>query len=386
MTAGVPRTRSDDAARIRGWCPSAHRPMLSGDGLVFRVRPFFGELTAHQALGLCDLADTFGNGMLDLTSRANIQIRGVAERDQSLLLERLDRLGLIDSDAEIERRRNILMPHTWAAGDLTHRLAKMLMSALSRLPALPDKMGFAIDTSDTACLSEGSADFRFELDADGHLLLRADGADLGRKITEATAMDALAALIDWFLSSNGAEHRRMGKHVRQTRLPQDWEAVRPRQPSGAAQPGPSALGTILGAPFGKIAARDLRALLEANEKAHMRPMLGRMFLLTGATVSNAAGFVTAPSRLMQVHACPGAPYCPQATVATLDIAETLAPQSEGHLHVSGCAKGCAFPRAATQTLVGRDGRFDLVSNGLPWDEPCQRGLAPEHLTQANGLL
>jgi precorrin-3B synthase len=45
---------------IRGWCPGAHRPMASGDGLVVRVRPPLGELTPAQAEGLADLADRFG--------------------------------------------------------------------------------------------------------------------------------------------------------------------------------------------------------------------------------------------------------------------------------------------------------------------------------------
>ena len=34
---------------IKGWCPSALRPMQSGDGLVVRVRPRGGRLSAEQA-------------------------------------------------------------------------------------------------------------------------------------------------------------------------------------------------------------------------------------------------------------------------------------------------------------------------------------------------
>ena len=35
--------------------------------------------------------------------------------------------------------------------------------------------------------------------------------------------------------------------------------------------------------------------------------------------------------------------------------------------------------AADLTLVGRDGRFDLVKHGRAGDEPLQRGLDPETL-------
>ena len=66
------------APAIRGWCPGAHRPMASGDGLVVRVRPPLGEVTPDQARGLADLAERFGNRAVELTNRANLQIRGVA--------------------------------------------------------------------------------------------------------------------------------------------------------------------------------------------------------------------------------------------------------------------------------------------------------------------
>ena len=36
---------------IKGWCPSALRPMLSGDGLVVRLRPRGGRLSSAQAVG-----------------------------------------------------------------------------------------------------------------------------------------------------------------------------------------------------------------------------------------------------------------------------------------------------------------------------------------------
>ena len=62
---------------IKGWCPSALRPMQSGDGFVVRIRPHGGRLSAEQAEGIADLAERHGNGLIDLTGRANLQIRGV---------------------------------------------------------------------------------------------------------------------------------------------------------------------------------------------------------------------------------------------------------------------------------------------------------------------
>ena len=65
------------APRVHGWCPGALRPMMSGDGLVVRVRAPLGRLTSAQAAGVARLASELGNGLIDISARANLQIRGV---------------------------------------------------------------------------------------------------------------------------------------------------------------------------------------------------------------------------------------------------------------------------------------------------------------------
>ena len=76
----------------------------------------------------------------------------------------------------------------------------------------------------------------------------------------------------------------------------------------------------------------------------------------------------------------------QASVRTRDLARDLAPHLPPgrRLHVSGCAKGCAHPEPAEVTLVGRDGAFDLVRDGAPWDEPALWSLHPDTLTDMIG--
>ena len=61
---------------IQGWCPGALRPMPSGDGWVIRVRPPNGRLAPNQAREIARLARAHGNGVIDLSSRANIHLRG----------------------------------------------------------------------------------------------------------------------------------------------------------------------------------------------------------------------------------------------------------------------------------------------------------------------
>ena len=94
---------------VKGWCPGALRPMLSGDGLIVRIRPFCGAFSLEQARGLAELARRLGNGHIDLTRRANLQLRGLSDEHMPELQAELGRLGLIDPDAETEATRNLMV-------------------------------------------------------------------------------------------------------------------------------------------------------------------------------------------------------------------------------------------------------------------------------------
>ena len=82
----------------KGWCPGAHRPMQSGDGMIVRVRPRLSQISAAQAKGLARLARQYGNGQIDLTNRANLQLRGLLPDAVAPVVEDLSALGLLDFD------------------------------------------------------------------------------------------------------------------------------------------------------------------------------------------------------------------------------------------------------------------------------------------------
>ena len=79
-------------AHRKGWCPGALRPMESGDGLIVRLKITGGEVSAELASALAQWAEDFGNGQIDLTSRANLQLRGVSEKTLPGLQDALDAL------------------------------------------------------------------------------------------------------------------------------------------------------------------------------------------------------------------------------------------------------------------------------------------------------
>ena len=100
--------------KVYGWCPGALRPMMSGDGLLVRVRPRLGRLTRTQVEALCDAALAHGNGIIDLTSRANVQVRGVQPASYDALLAELSAAALIDETVADETRAFKLKFFKWS--------------------------------------------------------------------------------------------------------------------------------------------------------------------------------------------------------------------------------------------------------------------------------
>ena len=58
--------------------------------------------------------------------------------------------------------RNVVVSPFWYAGDRTFKLAQELEERLGEIPALPDKIGFVIDTGPAPMLGDVSGDFRLE--------------------------------------------------------------------------------------------------------------------------------------------------------------------------------------------------------------------------------
>src|SRR4051794_29348776 len=80
----------------RGWCPGVLTPMPTDDGLLVRLHPPAGALTADQARAVAGAARACGNGHLDVTGRGNLQIRGVRVESHPALVERLAAVGLVE--------------------------------------------------------------------------------------------------------------------------------------------------------------------------------------------------------------------------------------------------------------------------------------------------
>jgi precorrin-3B synthase len=362
------------APQIKGWCPGALRPMQSGDGLVVRIRPPGGRLSPTQAKAIAVAAMSYGNGVIDLSARANLQLRGVSDLQHGALIKDLDAIGLIDPDIETESLRNLIVTPFRDAE--IEAQATTLAATLAHMPHLPGKFGFALDTGRHPVLTTASADIRLERAMDGRLILRPDGHPFGKPVTDLPR--DLLAMAEWFVACGGiTEGRgRMAALVSRIGAPEGCDAA-PAEPISQPAVGLCPDGAFVALAFGQMSAATLSDLAELGHE--IRPTPWRMLMLVGARdLPDEPGLICDPDEpLLRVTACTGSPGCPQALGPTRTLARSVAAMlpAQQRLHVSGCAKGCAHPGPADLTLVANGQGYDLIRNGTASDTPDLRGLS-----------
>jgi precorrin-3B synthase len=406
------------AFEVKGWCPGALTPMQSGDGLIVRVRPRSGRFSLDQLVVLADAAEHFGNGHIDLTRRANLQIRGVSDKNLSGLQDAIGTLGLLDPTPEAEMVRNLMIsPLTGIdpaevldVSAIAGELARMLASEQA-LWALPSKFGFVVDGCGSLTLAGERADIRLMAIRSGGSPAIAIGLDtqagiewLG-SVSPATAAAAATEAAYAFLKvlSNGTRQRmrdlsteglasiRSGMRPRLDPLagdPRTIEVSRDRR-VGLLDLGVNRFAVGVAAPFGRVETGQLSKLageMAAFGAKEIRLSPWRILYAevpdasAGRAIRDAAiaaGFITdSLDPLLRVEACPGAPACRSTSLDIRGDARRLAellPRFgfEGTVHVSGCAKGCARSDAADLTLVGADGRYGIVRNGTARNRPAR---------------
>jgi len=399
--------------------------METGDGFLVRVRIPSGVLSADLAGEIADLSRRFGNELIDLSQRANLQLRGVALENIAPLQERLGELGLIDRDEASEAVKNIVASPLSGLDPTAAIDGRAVVAALetrlvedATLHALPAKFGFVVDEGGRLALDDVAVDVRLRglptTDGPRVLIEIATAPAHWQPIAVETVEDAvdraadLARAVIALRAGSAAAPRRMWEIVKTAGLAALFRASgfgekmaeiptlpRPRGAEAVLGDHTRAPGAYLGlgAPFGRLTADQLALVGElAGERAagEIRLTPWRAVLIPGVKAEKmprirpwiAAGrFVFSPDDpRLAVVCCSGSSGCHSASVPAREDGETLAPVARKlaraglALHVSGCEKGCAHPGAALYTLTGRNGRYDLVRAGRPWDEPWMTDL------------
>lgn len=408
------------SALRKGWCPSVLRPMASGDGLIVRLGDCANVLSPEKARALAGVARRCGNCLLDLTSRGHLQFRGVSEVTLAPLQAELGALGLIEPEEGPAAARSIMMsPLAGLDPAALFDSRPMVTSLRAHLLAdptmgqLPPKFCFGVDDGGRFSIAQERADICFAPvcrdDGELQFIISLAGVSAGQCTSDEVA-DAALRLAHVFLKMRAvdpANVRRMRDLLRHTevreilqragvsRLVADTAAPEPPQPIGRFRIGERhALG--IGVAFGRLDDSTLALLADVagDCRGEIRLTPWRAVLIVGArkpsldAVDETELILDSDDPLRSIAACPGAPRCASGTTATQTDARQLARVARDlHargiiVHVSGCAKGCAYAAAAPVTFVGRNGLYDMVIEGRADQQPVRQNLCAAELPAA----
>jgi precorrin-3B synthase len=376
--------------------------MLTGDGLLVRLTPGGATIALEAFTGLLAAARQHGNGIIEITSRGNIQFRGLNASSASPFATAVGSLDIEVSEG-IPVLANPLSGldanEVLDAGALARALREAL-AATSFAARLAPKTSVAIDGGGALHLDDVAADIRLRaIEAHGgpylHIALGGDAAtavSIGA-VPSTRAVDCVLRLLA-LLAAQGAQSRM--RHVIQangvnifktavTELVIDESSPTARaaaEPIGVHPLRSGAVAFGIGLPFGHSQSEALTQLIDAARSVGadgVRTAPGRALLVTGLTPAATRSLIAAAEKSdfivnpgdprRKVVACAGAPICASGQIPAREIAPAIARAADALLHagdvihVSGCPKGCAHPSPASITVYGRDGICDVHLDG-----------------------
>lgn len=362
------------AALRRGACPSLAAPMRTGDGWLARLA-FTGPLTGAQLAGIADVAGRLGNGLIEVTARGSLQLRGLGEG--APLAEALTPLALPLAEGLPVAVSPLAGLDPEERGDPRPLAAALRVSS----GALPPKAAAVVDGGGRFSLDAVPADVRLKCDAGGWRVgvggttgaARWLGGAFGAEAAVAAAWDLL-----WRMSREGCRGREL-QGIAKGLTP----ALGPVPASRAVQ----AVGRFglmegvargVGFPFGVAGSAAVAALAGAADEARFCPAPGRVVVVLGLPPGEEVRFADAADRLgfvikvgdprLAIAACSGAPACGSGRLATRAVAGRIAAERAGvaagvRLHISGCPKRCAQPAGPAVTLEAGEAGLRVTGDG-----------------------
>lgn len=359
------RTR-DDA------CPGALQMHEAADGALARVRLPGGMITAQQLEALAHTALRFGADAMELTSRGNLQIRGIT--DAAAVAGAVAAAGLLPS-ATHERVRNIvaspLSGRVGAHADVRGWVGALdaAIRAEPALASLPGRFWFGIDDG-RGDVSGLGADVGAHVLGDAAALLLA-GRDTGVRLPTADVVPTLVAVAARFVEFRGKAWR-VGELSDSEPLLDGltasaspcaaWPAIT-RPPVGwiPQNDGRVALGAAV--PLGVLHARTAEYLAAIGAPMAITPWRSVLVFNLDEGVADTALRVLAPlglvfeanSAWLNVTACTGRPGCEHAAAdVRADAAASRSTQGP-HRHFVGCERACGSPPAGEVLVATGDG-------------------------------
>ncbi|HST83184.1 MAG TPA: precorrin-3B synthase [Kineosporiaceae bacterium] len=408
--------------RVDDGCPGALRPHYAADGALLRIRVPGGALALSALRGLAAAATEFADGRIGLTSRGNLQVRGVSEGDVESLVQRVRGAGLLP-DAEHERVRNIvaspLSGRRSGSLDDVDPLVHDLDAALCARPGLarlPGRFLFAVDDGSGDVQAEGADVLALALGG-GQYAVRPAGAGRGLQVEVQNVVAAMLAVAEAFLAERLAQDSNAwriaelagGGATLVERLHSSGWAIEHSAPGGQpALGGPVAPGEHLAlgsaalepglieqrdgrfavcalTPLGLLTAAQVAALAAGSELSQAPPdgprgalritpwrrVVVRDLQLPAALavreLLSSVDLVVEPGTAWsRLTACAGRPGCAQSLTdvhADVQAFAAVADSTGPALHWAGCERSCGTPSGSVVRVLATADGYRLHSNG-----------------------
>jgi ferredoxin-nitrite reductase len=140
-------------------CPGLFHATSARDGIIYRIRIPGGIIKSKQCLAIADLSEQLSDGCVQITNRANLQVRAINNEISWDILQHLQAIALASQNSEIDHLRNIMSSPT--AGIDRKQLidTRPLVQELDRyisshrhLTELPAKFSVGFDGGETVSI------------------------------------------------------------------------------------------------------------------------------------------------------------------------------------------------------------------------------------------
>jgi len=369
--------------------------MQTGDGLLARL-PQTGALAPAAFAAICRAAARHGNGLVEVTARGSLQVRGLTPLSVRAFAEACAGAGIVGTGGPVVIASPLGGRDASAVVDSAD-LVVAIRDAVTRYAGkVAPKVSIIVDDGGALHLDALCADIRLRALPDGRYALGMAGDSVSACALGAVrAGDALAATVALLdaIATLGRDARARDLADARGVVAALAEAAPPVQARPPARfvgrhflaHGRAAVG--IGLAFGQSEAKVLETLAAAAmdmgatgiAPAPERTLLA-LELPDGDAFARLAarlGFITrADDPRRAIIACAGAPACAAALIPTramaAEVARVAAPllAGGGSVHVSGCAKGCASRAPAALTLVGTAAGAAIIRDGRVGDAPA----------------
>ncbi|MCC5602062.1 precorrin-3B synthase [Nostoc sp. CHAB 5714] len=217
---GVPSLLSRFAA-----CPGLFYATPAADGILSRIRIPGGIISSQQCRAIADIAEQHGGGYVDVTNRANLQVREIRTGINAEVLKHLQDIGLGSRNPVVDHIRNVMTSPTAGIDPLelidTRPFAQSWDDYIAAHPALSGlsaKFSVCFDGGGiirvcdrlndilfAAVLFDGNVYFRL------YLSVGAKGqppSDMGILLPPEKCLPVLAALTDVYLAHSNTTGKR----------------------------------------------------------------------------------------------------------------------------------------------------------------------------------